>query len=158
MADGAPPPLSGPEARRTLSGLDFFRRMAAGEYPLPPMVALLGFHLLEVDHGRVVFGAQPSPSAYNGMGVAHGGYASTLLDSAMSCAINTTMPAGRRFTTLELKVNLTRPLRAETGPIRCEGTVIHVGMRTATAEGRVLDAQGKIYAHGTTTCIVIEMT
>ncbi len=143
------------DVRRALSGLEFFRRMLAGEFPLPPMVALLGFRMLEVEAGRVVFGADPSASIYNGMGVAHGGYAATLLDTAMSCAVNSAMPAGRRFTTLELKVNLTRPIRAEAGPIRCEGRLIHAGNRTATADGRVLDASGRLYAHGSTTCIVL---
>lgn len=156
MPHGATPPRSH-EIRRTLSGLEFFRRMMAGEFPLPPMVALLGFHLREVEEGRVVFEAQPTASIYNGMDVAHGGYAATLLDTAMSCAVNTAMPAGRRFTTLELKVNLTRPIRVEVGPIRCEGRLLHAGSRTATAEGRILDANGKMYAHGTTTCIVIDL-
>jgi uncharacterized protein (TIGR00369 family) len=90
------------------------------------------------------------------MGVAHGGFAATLLDSALGCAINTMMPAGRSFTTLELKINYTRPLRRETGEVRCEAKVIHVGSRVGTAEARVVDASGKVYAHGTTTCILVE--
>jgi len=143
-------------ARRSLSGVEFFRRMKDGGYPLPPMVSLLGFRMLEVEEGRVVFGAEPTSAIYNGMGVAHGGYAATMLDTAMSCAVNSAMPAGRRFTTLELKVNLTRPIRIEVGPIRCEGRLIHAGNRVATAEGRIVDASGKIYAHGTTTCIAVD--
>ena len=90
------------------------------------------------------------------MGVAHGGFAATLLDSALGCAINTMMPAGRVFTTLELKINYTRPLRREAGELRCKATVVHAGSRTATSEGRIVDADGKIYAHGTTTCILVE--
>ena len=92
---------------------------------------------------------------YNGLGVAHGGYAATVLDSALGCAINSMQPAGRIFTTLELKINYTRPLTREAGEIRCEATVLHSGSRTATAEARMVDAQGRLYAHATTTCIVV---
>lgn len=143
------------DSRQALSGLEFFRRMMAGSLPAPPMVAALGLRLVEVEEGRVVFAATPAESFYNGLGVAHGGWAATLLDSALGCAVNTTQPAGRIFTTLELKINYTRPLRAEVGEVRCEGRVIHVGRRTAIAEARVLDAAGVIYAHATTTCIVV---
>jgi uncharacterized protein (TIGR00369 family) len=142
--------------RNAISGLEFFRRMMAGELPPPPMVALLGFRLVEVEEGRVVFAGTAAESFYNGLGVAHGGFAATMLDSALGCAINTLMPAGRVFTTLELKVNYTRPLRRETGEVRCEATVVYAGSRTATSEGRIVDAAGKVYAHGTTTCMVVE--
>jgi uncharacterized protein (TIGR00369 family) len=143
-------------SRRSLTGLDFFRLMIAGELPPPPMVQLLGLRLVEADEGRVVFTAEPAEQYYNGMGVVHGGLAAGLLDTALGCAINTTMPAGRRFTTLELKVNYTRPLTSAVGTVRCEAKVIHVGSRVATAEARVVDRQGKLYAHGTTTCIAVE--
>jgi uncharacterized protein (TIGR00369 family) len=119
------------------------------------MASLLNFKLLEVDEGRVVFGAVPSRAYYNGLGVVHGGLAATLLDSALGCAINTMAPPGKVFTTLELKINYTRPLTREVGPVRCEARVIHLGSRVATAEGRVVDKRGKLYAHGTTTCIVV---
>jgi len=142
--------------REGLSGLEYFRRMIAGDFPPPPMLALLGITLLEADQGRVVFTGTVEEKHYNGMGVAHGGYAATLLDSSLGCAINTLMPPGKRFTTLELKVNLTRPLTREVGPLRCEAKVVHVGGRTATSEGRITDRNGKLYAHGTTTCIVVE--
>jgi uncharacterized protein (TIGR00369 family) len=142
--------------RRGLSGLEFFREMMAGRIPPPPMVRLLGLRLVEVDEGRVVFTGAAAPDYYNGMGVAHGGWAATLLDSALGCAINSAMPAGRSFTTLELKINYTRPLRHEVGEVRCEATLIYAGNRTATAEGRVVGPDGKIYAHGTTTCILVE--
>ncbi len=132
--------------------------MVAGAIPHPPMVALLGLRIVEADEGRVVFAGTATEQFYNGLGVAHGGFVATLLDSALGCAINTAMPAGRYFTTLELKVNYTRPLRRENGEIRCEAHVIHAGNRVATSEGRVVDASGKIYAHGTTTCVVVEGT
>ena len=148
------PPLLA--VRSSISGLEFFRRMMAGELPPPPMVSLLGLRLVEVSEGRVVFAGTAAETFYNGLGVAHGGFAATMLDSALGCAINTVMPAGRLFTTLELKINYTRPLRREVGDVRCEAAVIHAGMRTATSEGRIVDASGKIYAHGTTTCIVID--
>src|SRR5262245_17257706 len=103
------------EARRRMSGIEFFRKMLAGEMPPPPMLDLLGIRLAEVAEGRVVFTATCQEQFYNGTGVAHGGFAATLLDTALGCAINSAMPAGRRFTTLELKVNLTRPITTEAG-------------------------------------------
>jgi uncharacterized protein (TIGR00369 family) len=139
-----------------MGGLEFFRQMLAGTQPRAPMTTLLNLRLLEVVKGRVVFGAVPTRSHYNGMGIVHGGLAATLLDSALGCAVNTMAPPGKTFTTLELKINFTRPLTLEVGPIRCEASVIHVGSRVATAEGRVVDARGKLYAHGTTTCILVQ--
>ena len=143
--------------RRAMGGLAFFRHMLEGQMPQAPMTKLLNLRLLEVDEGRVVFGARPTREHYNGMGVVHGGFAATLLDSALGCAINSMAPPGKIYTTLELKINYTRPLTEEVGDIRCEARVIHLGSRTATAEARVVDADGKLYAHGTTTCIVVEM-
>ena len=144
------------ERRQALSGLDFFREMVAGRLAPPPLVSLLGLRIVEAAEGRVVFAGTAAEAFYNGMGVAHGGWAAALLDSALGCAINTLMPPGRLFTTLELKINYTRPLTQAIGEVRCEARAIHVGKRTATAEARVVDGSGKIYAHGTTTCIVVE--
>jgi uncharacterized protein (TIGR00369 family) len=144
------------DTRQGLSGLDFFRKMLSGELPPPPMLQLMGIRLVEVEEGRVVFTAVAEERFYNGTGVAHGGFAATLLDTALGCAINTAMPVGKRFTTLELKINLTRPLTQQVGPLRCEGRIVHLGGRTATSEGRIVDAKGKLYGHGTTTCIVVE--
>jgi uncharacterized protein (TIGR00369 family) len=144
------------DTRQGLSGIDYFRKMLAGELPPPAMLDLFHIRLVEVDYGRVAFTATAEERFYNGTGVAHGGFAATLLDTALGCAINSTMPVGRRFTTLELKINLTRPLTKEVGPLRCEAWVVHVGGRTATSEGRILDEAGKLFAHGSTTCIVVE--
>ena len=144
------------ETRRGLTGLEYFQRVLAGEFPAPAMLQLMGIRLVEVDKGRVVFAATAEERFYNGTGVAHGGFAATLLDTALGCAINTTTPPGKRFTTLELKVNLTRALTIEAGEVRCEGVAIHVGSRTATAEARIVDRNGKLYAHASTTCIVVE--
>ena len=142
------------EARRTMSGLEYMRQMMAGELTPSGMAHLMKFKLVEVSEGRAVFTIEPDERHYNGLGIAHGGLAATLLDSALGCAINTMMPAGKIFTTLEMKINYVRPLRRETGEVRCEASVIHVGGRVATAEGRIVDASGKLYAHGTATCML----
>jgi uncharacterized protein (TIGR00369 family) len=136
--------------------LERFRQMIAGKARRPPMAELLDFRLLEAEEGRVVFAAVPTRAHYNGMGVVHGGLAATLLDTALGCAINTMAPPSQRFTTLELKINFTRPLTHAIGAVRCEARVIHVGSRVATAEGRVVDRRGKLYAHATATCILVE--
>lgn len=142
------------EAGRGLSGLEYLRKLAAGELPRPPIGALMDFRLAELEEGRAVFTVEPAEFHYNPIGVVHGGLAATLLDSAMGCAVHSTLPAGAGYTTLEIKVNYVRALTAETGAVRCEAKVIHVGGRTATAEGRVLGRDGRLYAHGTTTCII----
>jgi len=142
--------------RPELDGLQIFRAIASGELPQPPLVALLGFRLTVVEPGHVTVVAEPRESFYNGVGVIHGGWSAALLDTALGCAVNSMMPAGRAFTTLELTVNLTRPLRQEVGEVRCEASVLHVGNRVATAEARIVDGKGKLYAHGTTVCILVE--
>ncbi|HVG33462.1 MAG TPA: PaaI family thioesterase [Pyrinomonadaceae bacterium] len=142
------------EAGRGLSGLEYLRKIVAGELPRPPISALMNFGLTELGEGHAVFTSEPAEYHYNPIGVVHGGLAATLLDSAMGCAIHSTLPAGAGYTTLEIKVNYVRPMTAETGEVRCEARVIHVGGRTATAEGKVIDAGGKLYAHATTTCII----
>src|SRR5215212_6685731 len=142
------------EAGRNLSGLEYLQRIAEGSLPRPPISALMNFGLAELGHGRAVFTVEPAEYHYNPIGVVHGGLAATLLDSAMGCAVHSTLPAGAGYTTLEIKVNYVRPMTAETGEVRCEARVIHVGGRTATAEGRVTDAAGKLYAHATTTCLI----
>lgn len=144
------------DMRRKMSGLEFFQKMLAGEAAPPPMLELMGIRIAEVEFGRVVFVANIEERFYNGTGVVHGGFAATLLDTALGCAINSTTPAGKRFTTVELKVNLTRPLTTAANPLRCEGKVIHVGGRIAISEARITGGDGKLYAHGTTTCIVVE--
>jgi uncharacterized protein (TIGR00369 family) len=142
------------EAGRGLSGLEYLQKIASGELPRPPISALMNFGLAELSEGRAVFTVEPAEYHYNPIGVVHGGLAATLLDSAMGCAVHSKLPAGVGYTTLEIKVNYIRPMTAETGRLRCEANVIHVGGRTATAEGRVLDDSGKLYAHATTTCII----
>lgn len=144
------------EAGRGSSGLEFLQRIVAGELPPPPIAELLGLELVEVTGGRAVFAIEPAEHHYNPIGVVHGGVAATLLDSAMGCAIHSMLPAGAGYTTLEMKVNFVRAMMVGTGRVRCEAKVIHVGSRTATAEGRIVDADGKLYAHATTTCLVLQ--
>ena len=140
--------------RRALSGLEYMRQLMTGEREPSGMARLMNMRLVEVEEGRAVFAVEPDERHYNGLGIAHGGLAATLLDSALGCAINTAMPAGRVFTTLEMKINYVRPMRRETGEVRCEAEVLHAGGRVATAEGRIVDAAGKLYAHGTATCML----
>lgn len=147
-------PISTAEASKAMSGLDFLLAIVAGTLPQPPIAAMLNMRLAEVTEGRVVFAADPAEYHYNPIGSVHGGVAATLLDSAMGCAVHSMLPAGVGYTTLEIKVNYVRAMTRDTGPIRCEGVVIHLGGKVATAEGRLTDATGKLYAHATTTCII----
>ncbi len=147
-------PMAGAKAAEGMSGLEFWRAVQKGEVPPPPICELVGFELAEVDEGRVVFECAPGEQHYNPMGVAHGGLACTLLDSAMGCALHTVLPAGTGYTTLELKTNLLRPVAADTGTLRCEGRPIHVGGRVALAEASLTDGSGLLYAHATSTLMV----
>jgi uncharacterized protein (TIGR00369 family) len=138
-----------------MTGLELLRAIGAGDVPGAPMAELMGIEPVEADEGRVVFAAEHGAQHLNPLGVVHGGLAATLLDSAMGCAVHSTLPEGAGYTTLELKVNFTRPVTSATGRIVCEGTVVHRGARVATAEGRVVvEATGKLVAHGTTTCLI----
>lgn len=147
-------PMAVAQAARSMSGLEFLQAIGRGELPPPPMARLMDLRLVEVAEGRVVFAVQPAEFHYNPIGVVHGGLACTICDTAMGCAVQSRLPAGSGYTTLELKVNLLRALTLETGPVRCEGTLIHMGRSTATAEARLTDAAGKLYAHATTTCML----
>jgi uncharacterized protein (TIGR00369 family) len=137
-----------------LSGMDYIQAIFAGELPPPPIAELMGFRGVSAEPGRAVFEMEPGPQHYNPIGSVHGGVALTLLDSAMGCAVHTLLEPGVGYTTLEVKTNFVRPIKAETGLIRCEGTVIHKGSRVVTAEGQVTDVTGKLLAHGTTTCLL----
>jgi uncharacterized protein (TIGR00369 family) len=138
-----------------MSGLEYVRAIFEGRLPPPPIAELMGFAGAEADDGRATFTSEPGEYLYNPIGVIHGGYAMTLLDSAMGCAINTLLARGERYTTLETKVNFVRAVTLETGRVRCEATVVHRGRRVATAEGRLIaERDGKLLAHGTTTCLI----
>src|SRR5438874_2204527 len=147
------PVVSG-KAARTMSGAAFLRAIAEGKLPPPPIANLMGFDIVEVGEGEVVFAVEPQEFHYNPIGVVHGGLAATLLDSAMGCAVQSTLPIGAGYTTLDIHVNLVRAITKDTGLMRCEGEVIHAGQRTATAQARLIDASGKLYAHATTTCMI----
>jgi uncharacterized protein (TIGR00369 family) len=148
-------PLPLAEAARSMSGIEFLRAIRDGRLPAPPIAELLGMRLAEVREGEAVFELTPAEQHYNPIGVVHGGVAATMLDSCMACAVQTLIPNGSGYTTLEMKINLVRPVSSETGPLRASGRIVHSGKRIATAEGRLEDAAGKLYAHATTTCIVL---
>ena len=134
--------------------MTMFTEMLAGRLPAPPICRTLGMALAEIEPGRVVFAYTPVYDHYNPLGSVHGGIAATLLDSVMGCCIHTTLKAGVGYTTVEIKVNYVRAMTDKTGPVRAEGKVINVGSRIGTSEGRLVDASGKLLAHGTTTCLI----
>ena len=142
---------------KSMSGLDVLRGMVEGRLPPPPISKTLDFHISEVGAGHAVFTCTPKMMHYNPIGSVHGGLAGTLLDSCMSCAVMSLLDKGTGYTTLEYRVHLVRGMSEKTGPVRAEGRVVHNGKRTATAEGRIIDAAGTIYAHGTTTCLMIPL-
>jgi uncharacterized protein (TIGR00369 family) len=142
-------------AGKNLAGLEYMHAMIAGRIPAPPIMRLLGFTLASVARVEAVFECVPGEQHYNPIGVVHGGLAMTLLDSAMGCAVHTTLAPGSGYTTLEVKANLVRAITSETGMLRCTGHVVYAGKRVATAEARLEDAAGKLYAHGTATCLIL---
>jgi uncharacterized protein (TIGR00369 family) len=137
-----------------LDGLAALRAMIAGELPPPPIATLLGFDLVEVDEGRVVFAVEPNDSHYNPIGMVHGGLAATLIDSATGCAVHTTLPAGTGYTTTDVQVRFVRPITRDTGRIECVGQVVHRGRTLATAEAR-LSSGDRLLAHGTASLLIL---
>jgi uncharacterized protein (TIGR00369 family) len=143
-----------PEILKDYDGLGFLQAIIAGTLPQPPVAEVLGFHLVEADKGRAVFEGVPEFRYYNPIGTVHGGFAATLLDSALGCAIFSTLLKGDTWTTLELKLNFVRALTKDTGPVYAQGRIIHRGRTVATSEGDLKDRAGKLYAHATTTCMI----
>ncbi len=141
-------------AMKTMSGMEVFAAIRDGKLPTPPIGRLLDFIAIEFEPGRMVFQGTPRFDHYNPLGTVHGGYAATLLDSCVGCAVHTMLPAGKGYTTLELKINYIRAMTERTGPVRAEGRTISVGNQTAVAEGRLTDSAGKLLAFATTTCLV----
>lgn len=139
------------------AGMEVFNAIFAGDLPPPPMGDTLDFVPIHMAPGEAVFQGRPQLRHYNPLGTVHGGWFATLLDSAVGCAIHTTLPAGKGFTTLELKVNMVRPLNTDVPLVRAEGKVIHAGRQVATAEGRIVGPDGKLYAHATTTCLIFDL-
>lgn len=141
-------------AGRDVDGLTFLRGLAAGTVPPAPIATTLGFTLLEVESGRVVFGFEPAEHHHNPIGSVHGGVFATLLDSAAGCAVHSALPAGTGYTSLDLSVKFLRGLSAGSGPVR-EGRVVHLGGRTALAEAHLRDADGRLCAHATSSFLVL---
>jgi uncharacterized protein (TIGR00369 family) len=141
----------------SLSGLQVFEAIFAGELPSPPIGETMDFIPVHMEAGVAVFQGKPMLRHYNPLGTVHGGWYCTLLDSAVGCAVHTTLPAGKGYTTLEIKVNMLRPLTDAVALVRAEGKVIHVGKQVATAEGRIVGPDGKVYAHATTTCLIFDL-
>jgi len=151
-------PLASLEAAKGLSGLETLRAFLRGELAAPPMAALLGFALADAGNGFAVFEGMPAEYHYNPLGVVHAGFAMTLLDSALGCAVFSTLPAGDGYTTTDTQVRLIRPITKTTGRVRCEARSVHVGRTTGIAEGQVKDEAGKILAIGTSACAIFRAT
>ena len=137
------------------SGLEFLQRMHAGELPLPPIAATLGFTLEQVEFGRAVFALEAGEEHYNPIGSVHGGVYATLLDSAAGCAVQSLLPAGMGYTSLDLTVKFLRPITVDTGKVRAVGTVLNQGRRTALAQAELLDSEDRLLAHATSSCMLI---
>ncbi len=157
LARSTGPGVSTIEAMRAQSGLDLLRGMLEGRVPRPPIADTLNFLLIEVAHGRAVFQGAPKPAFFSPLRSIHGGWTATLLDSCMACAVHTTLAAGQGYTTVEFKLNFVRPVMPDVGPMRAEGRVINAGRTIATSEGRLVDESGKLYAHGTETCLIFPL-
>jgi uncharacterized protein (TIGR00369 family) len=149
-------PMVGAAAGAAMKGIDYMRALAAGELPPPPIAVLLNMRPVEVEPGHAVFEGQPGEEHYNPIGVVHGGYAATLLDSALGCAVHTTLDRGEGYTTLSLEVKMVRPVTAEAELVRADAEVLYRGRRQATAQAKLTDGStGKLLAHGTATCMII---
>ncbi len=142
---------------KTISGLQLLSAIMEGALPAPPIQKALDFRLVEVALGHTVFAGTPKFEYYNPIGSVHGGYTAALLDSCMACAVHSTLEVGYSYATLEIKINYVRAMTTDTGEVRAEGKVINSGKRIATAEGRLFDSVGKLYAHGTTTCFILTL-
>jgi len=142
---------------REKDSLEIFQKMIAGELPQPPIAETLDFRLEKIESGRAEFGGTSKSNYYNPLGTTHGGYIATLLDSAMGCAIQSTLSSGKGSTSLEFKINFVRPVFDKTGALRAVGEIINAGKQIITAEAKLIDASGKLYAHATTTCFVFDL-
>jgi uncharacterized protein (TIGR00369 family) len=139
---------------RAMSGLEFLRGLMDGTLPAPAFSATSRIKPVAVEAGRVVFEGEPNGDFYNPMGTVHGGWLATLIDTAMACAVHSSLKAGEIFTTVEMNITFVRPVHETTGILRCEGVLLHSGGRVASAEGKVYDAAGNLIAHGSETCLI----
>jgi uncharacterized protein (TIGR00369 family) len=151
---GSTPQPAAPERMLAMTGLQQMQSLLDGAFSPPSISRTLDFMLISVAHGEAVFQGTPGPGHLNPMGSVHGGWYATLLDSALGCSVHTALPAGKGYTTLELKVNIVRALSPKVQRVRAEGRVIHLGGQTATADARLVGPDGRLYAHGSTTCLV----
>jgi uncharacterized protein (TIGR00369 family) len=150
-------PLALADAGRNMTGIEYLTAIRDAKLPHPPLGQLIGFKFDEIGEGRVVLLMAAAEEHYNAVGSVHGGVVAALLDTAMGCAVHSQLPVGRGYTTLEIKVNYVARLTEAASQLRAEGVVIHLGSRIATAEGRLLDASGRLYAHGLTTCLLLDL-
>ena len=150
-------PIEGSKKGLQLSGLDYLKAMSAGKLPFPPLMSTLDFKIGEITPGAVSFQMKPKEFHYNPLGGVHGGVITSLLDSAMGCSLQTLLPKGTGYTTLELKVNFVRPINIKTGNLVCKGRVINSGSKVALTEAQIIDERGKILAHGTSTCLLLQL-
>jgi uncharacterized protein (TIGR00369 family) len=146
-----------PGMAKTMSGLQLLTAIMEGQLPAPPIQQVLDFRLVHVERGATAFVGNPKLEYYNPIGSVHGGFTAALLDSCMACAVHSTLEAGFSYATIEIKVNYVRAITSGTGEVRAEGKVINSGKRIATAEGRLFDSVGKLYAHGSTTCLILTL-
>jgi uncharacterized protein (TIGR00369 family) len=140
-----------------VGGLELLRAMVAGDLPAPPVMHLIDMAGMEVEEGRVTVFLDPQEFHYNPLGTVHGGVLSTLLDTAAACSVHSTLPAGVAYTSLDLNVKFLRAVTVASGRLRCEGSVLQRGRRTALAEARLTDAQDRLVAHATSSCLIFEM-
>ena len=149
-------PVATAAAGAEMSGLEYMAAIVAAELPPPPIAVTMRLRPVELEEGRVVFEGEPGEEHYNPIGVVHGGYPATLLDSALGCAVHTTLPAGVGYTSLGLEAKFVRPITRDTGRVLCEATVVYRGRKQATAEARLTAAaSGKLLAHGVSTCLLL---
>jgi uncharacterized protein (TIGR00369 family) len=148
-------PVASFERAVGMSGIEHLTAIASGELPPPPIAVLMNMEPASVAHGRVTFAGSPGEEHYNPIGVVHGGYASTLLDTVLGCAVQSTLESGQAYTTQTIEVKLLRPITRETGTVEAIGEVTYRGRRQATAEARILDQGGKVLATGTSTCMIL---
>ena len=140
---------------RTSTGLEYLKRIVAGDIPGVPIGETLGFRVIEVERGRIVLAGNPDKRSYNLIGSVHGGWAASIIDSALALSTLSSLDEKSGFTTLDIKINYLRPITVETGEVRAEGRVIHAGRRVALCEARLTDREGKLLAHGTGTCLIL---
>lgn len=149
-------PLASAEVGAGMAGLDYVRAIQSGEIPPPPIAVVMNFSIEVLEEGRAVFVGEPGEEHYNPIGVVHGGYASTILDSALGCSVHTTLPAGVGYTSQTLEVKYLRPITRETGRVRAEAAVVHRGRKNAVSEAKLTEVEsGKLLATGTSTCLIL---